>query len=67
MNQDKMKSNKADQLRKIVDDVRKNEMHHHMANLYAVSLGYPIQYPMVDPILNFPDMAKKTKTDEKTS
>jgi hypothetical protein len=63
----KMKSNKVDQMRKMVYDVRKNDMYNHMANLYAISLGYPIQYDIVDPILKFSDMSKKTKNDEKSS
>jgi hypothetical protein len=46
-NKIKMKSSKVTSLRQIVNDARKeeNKKYQYVANLYAISLNYPIQYP----------------------
>jgi hypothetical protein len=45
-----MKSSKVTILRQIVNDVRKEEhkKYQHVANLYAISLHYPIPYPEIE-------------------
>lgn len=47
---EKMKSSKVTLLRQMVNDVRKEEQkkHQHVANLYAISLRYPMPYPEIE-------------------